>query len=77
VTLTATVSGNTSTIIRYEWNFGSGADRQTAVTTGNRTSVSWATTGTKIITVTVFQATGPSGDGQTAVTVRAAPGGIR
>jgi hypothetical protein len=32
--------------------------------------VSWISTGTKVITVTVFQATGPSGDGLTAVVVR-------
>jgi large repetitive protein len=70
VVLTATVSGNTSTILRYEWNFGSGAVPPTASTTGNRATVSWATTGTKIITVTVFQATGPQGDGQTAVVVK-------
>jgi hypothetical protein len=70
VTVTATVSGNTSTILRYEWNFGAGAIPASATTTGNRTSVSWVSTGTKVITVTVFQATGPSGDGLTAVVVR-------
>ena len=69
VTVTATVSGNTSTIQRYEWNFGSGAVPQTAVTTGNRIAVTWTTPGTKIITVNVVQASGPSGDGQTAVVV--------
>jgi hypothetical protein len=70
VILTANVSGNTSTILRYEWNFGAGATPATATTTGNRASASWSSTGTKVISVTVFQATGPSGDGQVAVVVR-------
>ena len=70
VILTANVSGNTSTILRYEWNFGAGATPATATTTGNRASASWGSTGTKVISVTVFQATGPSGDGQVAVVVR-------
>jgi hypothetical protein len=70
VILTAQVSGATSTILRYEWNFGAGAIPATAQTTGNRATVSWTSTGTKIITVRVVQATGPSGEGQTAVVVR-------
>ena len=70
VIFTATVSGATSTILGYEWNFGSGAIPQTAITTGNRANASYTTTGTKIITVRVIQATGPSGEGQTAIVVR-------
>jgi Bacterial Ig-like domain (group 1)/PKD domain len=70
VILTATVTGATSTIIRYEWNFGPGATPQTAVTTGNRATASWASTGTKIITVRVFQATGPEAEGFGSVVVR-------
>jgi hypothetical protein len=70
VILTAQVSGATSTVLRYEWNFGANAIPATAETTGNRATVSWTTTGTKIITVRVIQATGPSGEGQTAVVVR-------
>lgn len=70
VILTANVSGNTSTIIRYEWNFGEGAVPQSAVTNGNRVTVTWATTGTKIITVRVVQATGPTGEGFGTVVVR-------
>jgi len=69
VIVTATVSGNTSTILRYEWNFGSGAVPPSVSTASNRQSVFWTTAGTKGITVTVFQATGPSGDGATAVVV--------
>jgi hypothetical protein len=42
----------------------------TAETTGNRATASYANTGTKIITVRVVQATGPSGDGQTAIVVK-------
>ena len=70
VTFTATVSGNTSTIVRYDWDFGSGAssDRPSS-TTSNRQSVVYATVGTYTVTVVVTQATGPQGDGQTAVVV--------
>ena len=70
VIFTATVQGATSTIQRYEWDFGAGAVPQTATTTGNRANASYTTTGTKIITVRVVQATGPSGEGQTAIVVR-------
>jgi hypothetical protein len=70
VIFTATVSGATSTVLRYEWNFGNGAVPATAETTGNRATASYANTGTKIITVRVVQATGPSGDGQTAIVVK-------
>lgn len=69
VTFTATVSGNTSTITRYEWNFGSGAIPPTASTTSNRQSVVYGTVGTYTVTVVVSQAAGPQGDGQTAVVV--------
>ncbi len=71
VIFTATVSGATSTILRYEWNFGGpGAVPPDAQTTGNRATASYTLTGTKIITVRVIQASGPSGDGQTAITVK-------
>ncbi len=70
VILTAQVSGATSTIIRYEWNFGSDAIPPTAQTTGNRATVSYTATGTKIVTVRVIQGTGPTGDGTTAIVVR-------
>jgi adhesin/invasin len=70
VIFTATVSGATSTVLRYEWNFGNGAVPATAETTGNRATASYLNTGTKIITVRVVQATGPSGDGQTAIVVK-------
>jgi hypothetical protein len=39
-------------------------------TASNRQSVFWTTSGTKGITVTVVQASGPSGDGATAVGVK-------
>lgn len=70
VILTAQVSGATSTIIRYEWNFGADAIPPTAQTTGNRATVSYTATGTKIVTVRVIQGTGPTGDGTTAIVVR-------
>lgn len=69
VSVTATVSGNTSSIIRYEWSFGSDASPPTAVTTGNQIFVSWSTAGTKTIFVRAIQAQGPAGDGTGTVTV--------
>ncbi len=70
VILTAQVSGATSTVIRYEWNFGADAIPPTAQTTGNRATVSYTATGTKVVTVRVVQATGPTGEGTTAIVVR-------
>ena len=72
VIFTATVSGATSTVLRYEWDFGNGAEPRIVQTTGNRATTSYTTVGTKVITVRVVQATGPSGEGTTAVTVKAA-----
>jgi PKD repeat protein len=66
ITLTATVSGATSTIQSYQWDFGDGT---TAVTTGPQISKSYSTAGTKVIRVTVVQAVGPSGQSQTTVNV--------
>jgi Bacterial Ig-like domain (group 1)/PKD domain len=71
VIFTATVSGATSTILRYEWNFGAGAIPDAIVTTGNRATATYTTPGTKIITVRVVQAAGPEGEGSTAIVVRA------
>ena len=71
VIFTATVSGATSTILRYEWNFGAGAIPASINTTGNRATATYTTPGTKIITVRVVQAAGPEGEGSTAIVVRA------
>ena len=73
ITVTAVVSGATSTILRYDWNFGDGT---TATTTGNQTSKVYTTTGTFTINVTVTQAAGPPGTGQASVNVTAT-GSIR
>jgi PKD repeat protein len=70
VIFTAQVSGATSTVVRYEWNFGANAIPATAATTGNRATASYTATGTKVITVTVVQATGPNGDGTTTIIVK-------
>src|SRR4051794_17122226 len=70
VIFTATVSGATSTIVRYEWDFGNGAIPPTASTTGNRATASYTSPGSKVITVRVIQATGPSGDGTTSIVVK-------
>jgi len=66
ITLTATVTGATSTIQAYQWEFGDGT---TATTTGPQITKSYSTPGTKVIRVTVVQAVGPSGQGQTTVDV--------
>jgi len=68
---TATVTGATSTILRYEWDFGDGSEPRTVVTTSNRQPTTYATIGTKVVTVHVVQASGPSGDGTTVVNVTA------
>ncbi len=70
VIFTATVSGATSTILRYEWNFGNSANPPSATTTGNRATATYSTPGTKVITVRVIQASGPSGEGTTSIVVR-------
>jgi len=70
VIFTATVSGATSTILRYEWDFGNDAQPRTASTTGNRATASYTSPGSKVITVRVIQASGPSGDGTTSIVVR-------
>jgi PKD domain-containing protein/Big-like domain-containing protein len=69
VIFTATASGATSTIVRYEWDFGGGIPA-TASTTGNRATATYTSTGSKVITVRVIQATGPSGDGTTSIVVK-------
>jgi hypothetical protein len=70
VTLTASVSGASSTIQSYQWDLGNCATPANATTTSNRLTVSWSCTGTKVITVTVNQSSGPVGIGQTAVNVQ-------
>src|SRR3954447_4170217 len=70
VIFTATASGATSTIVRYEWDFGTDAIPRTASTTGNRATANYTSTGSKVITVRVIQASGPSGDGTTSIVVK-------
>lgn len=72
VILTATVTGATSTIIGFEWNFGSGANSGPRTTSGPQVTASWATIGSKVITVRAIQASGPSGETFATVVVRAA-----
>jgi PKD repeat protein len=66
ITFTATVSGNTSSIQQFLWDFGDGT---TATTTSPQITKSYGSAGTKVIIVTVTQAAGPSGTSQTTVTV--------
>jgi PKD repeat protein len=69
VLFTANVTGATSTILRYEWDFGEGANPRTVVTTGNRATTTYLTTGSKVVNVHVVQAIGPAGDGTTVINV--------
>jgi len=62
VIVSANVSGATSTIVRYEWNFGPDAIPQTVSTSSRQTTVRWTATGTKTFSVRVIQASGPEGD---------------
>jgi len=77
IVVRAQVSGNTSSIIRYDWNFGADASTPTISTTSNQVPVSWRLTGTRVITVTAVQAVGPSGDGIATVTVRGTSATVR
>ena len=70
VAFTASVSGTSGGIARYEWDFGDGTSVQ--VTTGNQTSHNFTTAGTRTIRVTVVGLNGSTGVGQTEVVVRAA-----
>jgi hypothetical protein len=67
ITFTATVTGNTSAIQSFDWDFGDGT---TARTTSPQITKSYATLGTKVIRVTVNQASGPSGQTQITVEVQ-------
>ncbi|MGH9314670.1 MAG: PKD domain-containing protein [Vicinamibacterales bacterium] len=69
ITLTATVTGATSTIQSFVWDLGTDAIPPTATTTGNQVTPRWTSPGTKVITVTVNQSAGPSGQGLTSVVV--------
>ena len=68
ITLTATVTGATSTIQAFQWDFGDGTTR---TTTGPQVTKAYATPGTKVVSLTVIQAVGPSG--QTQITVDVQP----
>jgi len=67
VTFTAVVTPATTQIVRYEWTFGDGSG---AITTGNQTSKSYGTTGTKVVRVTVVDVTGRTGFAQIEIEVR-------
>ncbi len=79
VIVRAQVSGNTSSIVRYEWTFGGpGANPSSATTTGNQAPVTWSQNGTKTISVTAVQASpgAPTGDGFATVNVTGCTGTI-
>lgn len=72
ITFTANVTGATSTIQRFEWDFGDGTR---ATTTGPQITKAYGSPGTKVVSVTVVPAVGPSGQTQTTVEVGATGGG--
>jgi PKD domain/Bacterial Ig-like domain (group 1) len=67
VNLTATVTGATSTITNYAWNFGDGSP--VANISSNTTSHTYTAVGQFTITVTVTLANGITGVGQASVNV--------
>ena len=69
VIFTASVSGATSTILRYEWTF-EGGNPQRSPTSGARATSTFTGTGTRVITVRVVQASGPAGDGTTVINLQ-------
>ncbi len=69
VFVSANVSGATSTIIRYEWDFGPTAVNPTVSTSSRQTSARWLTPGTKTFRVRVIQASGPEGDQVASITI--------
>jgi hypothetical protein len=76
VRFTATVSGATSTILRYEWIFEGGSPA-TAILTGNQATSVFTGTGSRVIQVRVIQSSGPSADGIAVITLQTGGGGIR
>ena len=62
VLVSANVTGATSTVVRYEWSFGTDAIPQTLSTASRQVSVRWTTPGPKVISVRVIQSSGPEGD---------------
>jgi hypothetical protein len=69
VTFVATVTGATSTIQQYQWDFGAGAQPQFLNTTSNRVQTIYTTEGPKVVSVKVIQSAGPSGDGTTVINI--------
>jgi hypothetical protein len=66
VNFTATVSGATSTVLRFDWDFGDGS---TAPNAGPTTSHIYTSLGRFEVRVTVTLASGTTGTGQTSVNV--------
>ena len=67
VNFTATVTGATSTIVRYDWDFGDG---QTAQNVGANPSHIYAVAGIYNVRATVTLASGATGTGQTSINIR-------
>jgi hypothetical protein len=69
VTFSASVSGNTSTITNYAWDFGAGANPPSFSSSSSRQTATFSTAGDRFVIVTVTQASGPQGQGGVGVSV--------
>ena len=69
VVVSANVTGATSTVIRYIWDFGPTAANPTVETSSRQTTARWLTPGTKTFRVRVIQASGPEGDQVATITI--------
>jgi hypothetical protein len=69
VVVSANVTGATSTVVRYEWTFGTDAIPQTLSTASRQVSVRWTSPGPKVISVRVIQASGPEGDAVKSINI--------
>ena len=69
VVVSANVTGATSTVIRYIWDFGPTAANPNVETSSRQTTARWLTPGTKTFRVRVIQASGPEGDQVATITI--------
>jgi hypothetical protein len=73
VIVSANVSGATSTVVGYHWEFGPDATIPVIDTGSRQVKVTWTKLGTKTILVRVTQATGPQGDAIQSINIVGTP----